>query len=328
MPARLRRTCIGLLLGLAVVTLTLVSATAADCEFRLGFATLRDLIGHEIVGECLENEHYSENGDSTQHTTGGLLVWRKADNYTVFTDGHHTWINGPSGLQKRLNTERFPWEADYAQGGGIATPTPTPAPIPTSLPTPTSSPSLQLATSRATGSSAPNPTSGVAFSNPWSGSCASFSWEFRYSTVEEASTVTGYQISRRKPKVAGQDTFSMLTTVSDSSYRDCELENGVLYEYEVRAVNDAGVSNLALTVQASGFSEDPISAETPTPIPTLPPTPVPTPTPTPTPVPTPTPAPTPVPTPTPLPTVTRPDDVPDDAVEDCNPERTICVWFW
>lgn len=41
------------------------------------------------------------------------MVWRKADNWTAFTDGHRTWINGPNGLQQRLNIERFAWEPDY-----------------------------------------------------------------------------------------------------------------------------------------------------------------------------------------------------------------------
>ena len=44
-----------------------------------------------------------------------------------FSDGYRTWINGPNGLQQRLNTQRFEWEADYAPGGGIATPKATPA---------------------------------------------------------------------------------------------------------------------------------------------------------------------------------------------------------
>ena len=106
------------------------SAQAADCEFRLGFATLRDLIGHEIVGECLENEHYNEIGDSNQQTTGGLMAWRKADNWTAFTDGYRTWLNGPNGLVVRLNTERFEWEADYAEIVLGVKPTPTPVPPP------------------------------------------------------------------------------------------------------------------------------------------------------------------------------------------------------
>ncbi len=88
---------------------TPVPAPAAPPSFKLGFATLAAMIP-DIVGQPLENEHYGPNGDSLQQTTKGLLVWRKADNWTAFTDGTTTWINGPQGLQSRLNTERFPWE--------------------------------------------------------------------------------------------------------------------------------------------------------------------------------------------------------------------------
>ena len=118
------------LLALALFLLMPTTVAAAECQFILGFKTLRGLIGHDVVGECLENEHHGENGDSLQQTTGGLLVWRKADNWTAFTDGYRSWINGPNGLVQRLNTERFEWEADYAPGGGVATPTPTPVPTP------------------------------------------------------------------------------------------------------------------------------------------------------------------------------------------------------
>src|SRR4051794_41446926 len=64
------------------------------------------------VKDCVVDEHYNlVNGDSLQETTGGLLVWRKIDNFTAFTDGYRTWVNGPYGLQTRLNTESFPWES-------------------------------------------------------------------------------------------------------------------------------------------------------------------------------------------------------------------------
>lgn len=122
--------------------LTATTAQAADCQFILGFATLRDLIGHEIVGECLENQRYAANGNAEQQTTGGLLVWRKADNWTAFTDGHRTWIAGPNGLQQRLNWQRFPWEPDYAPGGVSATPVPSSAPIPTPPPTAATAPTI------------------------------------------------------------------------------------------------------------------------------------------------------------------------------------------
>ncbi len=127
------RTTKALLLGIALLLVTPSVSLAADCQFVLGFKLLRDLIGHDIVGDCLDNEHYNAIGDSNQHTTGGLLAWRKADNWTAFTDGYRTWVNGPNGLQQRLNTERFEWEADFGPGGGIATPTPSPDLMPTPL---------------------------------------------------------------------------------------------------------------------------------------------------------------------------------------------------
>lgn len=82
----------------------------ATCQFVMGFATLRDLVG-STVGQCLDNQHFAPNGNAEQQTTGGLLVWRKADNWTAFTDGYRTWINGPLGLQQRLNSQTFLWEA-------------------------------------------------------------------------------------------------------------------------------------------------------------------------------------------------------------------------
>jgi hypothetical protein len=86
-------------------------AQAQSCEFVLGFAELRALVGPQIVGDCLEAQRYVESGDAHQVTSGGLLVWRKGDNWTAFTDGARTWVNGPQGVQQRFNTERFAWEA-------------------------------------------------------------------------------------------------------------------------------------------------------------------------------------------------------------------------
>ena len=76
------------------------------------------------------NEHYNAIGDSNQQTTGGLLAWRKADNWTAFTDGYRTWINGPNGLEQRLNTERFEWEQDPPAPAPDPTPDPKPTPAP------------------------------------------------------------------------------------------------------------------------------------------------------------------------------------------------------
>lgn len=90
------------------------ASASSACEFRLGFKTLHDLLPAQ-VGECLQDESYNGIGDSVQLTTGGLLVWRRLDDWTAFTDGYRTWLNGPQGLESRLNTERFPWEAAEAQ---------------------------------------------------------------------------------------------------------------------------------------------------------------------------------------------------------------------
>lgn len=89
------------------------TAGQAGCRFVLGFATLAHALPRQI-GTCADNEsHNPLNGDALQHTsTDGLLVWRKADNWTAFTDGFHSWINGPAGVQERLNTQRFSWEAN------------------------------------------------------------------------------------------------------------------------------------------------------------------------------------------------------------------------
>jgi plastocyanin len=85
--------------------------TPAACQFILGFKTLHDLDPQDI-GDCIDNQAFASNGDAQQHTTKGLMAWRKADNWTAFTNGYLTWINGPAGLVKRLNTgPLFPWES-------------------------------------------------------------------------------------------------------------------------------------------------------------------------------------------------------------------------
>lgn len=106
----------------------------AGCTFQLGFLTLRNLItanaGRDVVGACLENERFNpSNGNAEQRTAGGLMVWRKSDNWTAFTDGHRTYLNGPTGLQVRLNTESFSWERNTVSPA-------MPAPV-RSVPTPT-----------------------------------------------------------------------------------------------------------------------------------------------------------------------------------------------
>jgi len=83
------------------------------CQYIQGFKTLHDLASSEI-GDCLDKQTFVSTGDALQHSTNGLLVWRKSDNWTAFTNGYMTWINGPDGLVSRLNTDRFSWEHDTA----------------------------------------------------------------------------------------------------------------------------------------------------------------------------------------------------------------------
>ena len=102
-------------LGLLASGVPMASAQTA-CQYILGFKTLHDLVP-ATIGNCLDNQAFAANGDAQQDTTNGLLAWRKADNWTAFTDGYRTWINGPDGIQQRLNTQRYSWEADAGAPG-------------------------------------------------------------------------------------------------------------------------------------------------------------------------------------------------------------------
>ncbi len=96
-------------------------APSPACQFILGFKTLHDLAPSE-VGDCTDNQAFAPNGDAQQHTTKGLMAWRKIDNWTAFTNGYKTWINGPDGLVSRLNTDRFPWEKEAPAAAAPAAP--------------------------------------------------------------------------------------------------------------------------------------------------------------------------------------------------------------
>jgi phosphohistidine phosphatase SixA len=84
-----------------------------SCDLSQGFATMRDLVGTAVVGECRENERQNPgNGNAEQRTANGILVYRALDGRLLFLDGSRTWINGPNGLVDRPNNQRFPWEGD------------------------------------------------------------------------------------------------------------------------------------------------------------------------------------------------------------------------
>jgi len=81
----------------------------SGCQFVLGFQSMHDQIP-AAVGDCVDDQTFAANGDAIQHTTKGMLVWRKNDNWTAYTNGARTWLNGPYGMQSRRNTDRFQWE--------------------------------------------------------------------------------------------------------------------------------------------------------------------------------------------------------------------------
>lgn len=84
---------------------------AEKCGFLDGFRALRDQIGAQRVGECLEHSRPVDGGVE-QRTTGGLLVWNAVANVVAFTDGGRTWVAGPNGIEVRENGERFGWEEE------------------------------------------------------------------------------------------------------------------------------------------------------------------------------------------------------------------------
>ena len=78
------------------------TAIQPDHEFStrpIGTGPMRGSKGRrEVRFTAVPNAHHNpQNGDGLQETTawhgkGGLMVWRKADNFTAFTDGYRTWI--------------------------------------------------------------------------------------------------------------------------------------------------------------------------------------------------------------------------------------------
>lgn len=158
----MHRVIVAAILAAVALTANLPAQAQEPCRFVLGFAALRDAIGAQKVGACLEDERFNlENGNAEQRTSGGLLVWRKIDNFTAFTDGGTSWINGPNGLQSRPNSERFSWERDPVQpGSGPAASTSDQPPAPSATPTQrttTTAPAAPTSTPQPTATPRPDP---------------------------------------------------------------------------------------------------------------------------------------------------------------------------
>lgn len=101
----------------ATTATTQIAAAPASLQCRIApiFATLIAALGDQApVGACTEEVGLNpSNGDTVQHTTRGLLAMSKVNNVLSFTDGYQSWVLGTDGkVHHRLNTQRFPWEAN------------------------------------------------------------------------------------------------------------------------------------------------------------------------------------------------------------------------
>jgi len=118
------------LAGVSVGPSTAVRTPAPGCTPSATFSSLRAQLGESVVGSGLECARYTEAGDQVQATTKGQFVWRRADNWSGFTNGSRTWVLVPTGVASRSNDQRFEWESDYGAPGTVpyAPPAPPPAP--------------------------------------------------------------------------------------------------------------------------------------------------------------------------------------------------------
>src|SRR5690348_16114728 len=110
-------------IALLLVLSTTASAQPAGrpCQFIRDFKRLHDL-APDTIGTCGSRRIFAPNGDVVQYTSNGLMVRRKADNRTAFTDGSVTYLKGPRGLVSRPNAERFGWEHDKGNTPAIPEP--------------------------------------------------------------------------------------------------------------------------------------------------------------------------------------------------------------
>jgi hypothetical protein len=104
------------------------------CTFPARLHDLRNRIGADLVGDCVEDARAAAPGQVRQRTTRGELVWWEGDSRAVFANAMYTWITGPSGIVRRRNDERFAWEPDADSGPRPTTSTHVlPAPLPGSI---------------------------------------------------------------------------------------------------------------------------------------------------------------------------------------------------
>ncbi len=102
-------------MALAVAPILWVAAlqeptASAACVLVPQAAGLERGLERRTIGACTSAPATAPNGDVVQPTTTGLIVVRVRDGHAAFTDGVRTWVDGPSGIQRRMNGDRFDWE--------------------------------------------------------------------------------------------------------------------------------------------------------------------------------------------------------------------------
>lgn len=107
----MRRLTFALVLLLGVGVPSAPALAQSSCGFQGGFATIATAIPSN-VGACIDNPTTNtDTGDSVQHATGGVFVYRKADNSTSFSDGSTTWLIDQNGnVVSRPANQAFSWE--------------------------------------------------------------------------------------------------------------------------------------------------------------------------------------------------------------------------
>jgi Pentapeptide repeats (8 copies) len=224
-----------------------VSSVGPACTLKLGFATLSVMLPVQaVVGTCLENEYFNSlNGNSEQRTTRGLLYWRRSDNVTAFTDGYMTWLNGPVGIQARLNSDQaFDWEILGLMGpapagdlattvviNGPAVPAGPSAPAPT--PGPPSGYTYPCATRDA---STPPITSGAL--------------NLRLADLTNADRRGAYLVGADFSRATLIGTDFTSATLSGASLYGADISRAVFFQADLRGV-------LAQTVNSNGGSTVP-----------------------------------------------------------------------
>jgi hypothetical protein len=112
-PRYLLMGCEGLLLALLLAAILGAPSSSVAAQTTPAMGEGFRILAEQIpggVGEVIDAESPTAEGDIIQHTTLGELLWRKIDNVPIFSDETTAWLDGPYGLQSRPAGSTFLWE--------------------------------------------------------------------------------------------------------------------------------------------------------------------------------------------------------------------------